>query len=56
MYGLLHLVPVTLGFVNWLSLRFWRRRLYHDHFQDESSLAREFQLQFGTPQASGRKR
>jgi cellulose synthase/poly-beta-1,6-N-acetylglucosamine synthase-like glycosyltransferase len=46
LYQLLHIVPVTIGYANWLSLRFFGRRVYRDHFQDEESLAREFREQF----------
>jgi glycosyltransferase involved in cell wall biosynthesis len=46
LYQLLHVVPVTIGYANWLTLRFLGRRLYRDHFQDEESLAREFREQF----------
>jgi cellulose synthase/poly-beta-1,6-N-acetylglucosamine synthase-like glycosyltransferase len=54
LYQLLHIVPVTIGYVNWLSLRYFGRRVYRDHFQDEESLAREFQEQFrpGAPAAT----
>ncbi|HVG22643.1 MAG TPA: glycosyltransferase family 2 protein [Thermoanaerobaculia bacterium] len=46
LYQLLHIVPVTIGYANWLSLRYLGRRVYRDHFQDEQSLAREFREQF----------
>jgi hypothetical protein len=47
LYELLHIIPVTVGYANWLALRYFGRRLFHDHFQDEESLAREFREQFG---------
>ena len=47
LYQLLHIIPITLGFLNWFSLRFLGRRVYRDHFQDEGSLAAEFREQFG---------
>lgn len=47
LYQLLHIVPVTVGYANWLSLRYFGRRVFRDHFQDEESLAREFKEQFG---------
>jgi cellulose synthase/poly-beta-1,6-N-acetylglucosamine synthase-like glycosyltransferase len=47
LYQLLHIVPMTVGYLNWFSLRFFGRRIYHDHFQDEASLVREFREQFG---------
>jgi cellulose synthase/poly-beta-1,6-N-acetylglucosamine synthase-like glycosyltransferase len=46
LYQLLHIVPVTIGYANWLTLRYFGRRVYRDHFQDEQSLAREFREQF----------
>ncbi|HTY48102.1 MAG TPA: glycosyltransferase family 2 protein [Steroidobacteraceae bacterium] len=33
LYVLLHLVPITLGFGNWVALKLWHRRLYRDHYQ-----------------------
>ncbi|HEX8618013.1 MAG TPA: glycosyltransferase family 2 protein [Thermoanaerobaculia bacterium] len=46
LYELLHIVPVTIGYANWLTLRYFGRRIFRDHFQDEESLAREFREQF----------
>ena len=46
LYQLLHIIPVTIGYANWVTLRFFGRRVYRDHFQDEESLAREFREQF----------
>jgi cellulose synthase/poly-beta-1,6-N-acetylglucosamine synthase-like glycosyltransferase len=46
LYQLLHIVPVTIGYANWVTLRYFGRRVYRDHFQDEQSLAREFREQF----------
>jgi cellulose synthase/poly-beta-1,6-N-acetylglucosamine synthase-like glycosyltransferase len=37
-YVLIHLVPITVGYLNWLSLRLWGRRLYRDHYQEEDSI------------------
>lgn len=47
LYQLLHIVPVTLGYLNWIGLRLVGRRVYRDHFQDEESLAREFREHYG---------
>jgi glycosyltransferase involved in cell wall biosynthesis len=46
LYQLLHIIPVTIGYANWISLRYFGRRVYRDHFQDEQSLVREFREQF----------
>jgi cellulose synthase/poly-beta-1,6-N-acetylglucosamine synthase-like glycosyltransferase len=32
-YVLAHLVPITVGFANWVGLRLWGRRVYRDHYQ-----------------------
>lgn len=47
LYQLLHIIPTTLGYLNWIGLRLFGRRLYRDHFQDEESLVREFRDQYG---------
>jgi cellulose synthase/poly-beta-1,6-N-acetylglucosamine synthase-like glycosyltransferase len=33
LYVLLHLVPITVGFGNWVTVKLWGRRLYRDHYQ-----------------------
>jgi len=33
LYALAHIVPATLGYLNWFSLRLWGRRVYRDHYQ-----------------------
>jgi hypothetical protein len=38
-YALAHIVPASVGYANWLSLRVRGRRLFADHYQDEASLA-----------------
>jgi cellulose synthase/poly-beta-1,6-N-acetylglucosamine synthase-like glycosyltransferase len=35
-YQIAHLLPVTVGFLNWISLRVAGRRLYRDHFADDA--------------------
>jgi hypothetical protein len=37
-YVLVLIVPATLGYLNWFSLRLTGRRLYRDHFHDEEAL------------------
>jgi cellulose synthase/poly-beta-1,6-N-acetylglucosamine synthase-like glycosyltransferase len=34
-YALAHLVPQTIGFLNWICLRIAGRRIYRDHFADD---------------------
>ncbi len=38
-YTLAHLAPMTLGYVNWLSIQLGGRRLYHDHYESDPSVA-----------------
>jgi cellulose synthase/poly-beta-1,6-N-acetylglucosamine synthase-like glycosyltransferase len=40
-YSIFQIVPITVGYLNWLSLRVLGRRVYGDHFQDEISLQRD---------------
>lgn len=40
-YALAQTVPITLGYLNWLSLRMFGRRVYRDHFEDDASLRHE---------------
>lgn len=41
LYALAHVVPVTVGYLNRLSLSVFGRRLWGDHYQDEASLQAE---------------
>lgn len=31
-YALAHIVPMTVGFLNWIALGLWGRRIYRDHY------------------------
>ena len=33
LYTLIHVVPMTVGFANWLTMRVAGRRLYRDHYE-----------------------
>ncbi len=33
LYSLAHVVPATMGYLNWFTLRWWGRRVYRDHYQ-----------------------
>lgn len=33
LYALAHIVPATVGYLNWFTLRVWGRRVYRDHYQ-----------------------
>lgn len=41
LYVLLHVAPVTVGFLNWITVRLWNRRVFRDHYQahEEPGLA-----------------
>jgi cellulose synthase/poly-beta-1,6-N-acetylglucosamine synthase-like glycosyltransferase len=32
-YAIAHIVPMSVGFGNWIALKLWGRRLYHDHYE-----------------------
>jgi hypothetical protein len=33
LYTLIHVVPMTVGFANWITKKLWGRRLYRDHYE-----------------------
>ena len=41
-YSAIHTFPITVGFLNWCSLRLVGRRVYRDHFQDDATLRQQF--------------
>jgi hypothetical protein len=34
-YAIAHIVPMTVGFANWMTLQIWGRRLYRDHYDSD---------------------
>ena len=32
-YAIVHIVPMTVGFLNFFALKLFRRRIYHDHYE-----------------------
>jgi cellulose synthase/poly-beta-1,6-N-acetylglucosamine synthase-like glycosyltransferase len=32
-YALVQVIPATMGYANWLTMRLWGRRVYRDHYQ-----------------------
>ncbi|HLW22993.1 MAG TPA: glycosyltransferase family 2 protein [Steroidobacteraceae bacterium] len=36
-YALVHVVPMTVGFINYFALRLFRRRIYQDHYESPAS-------------------
>jgi cellulose synthase/poly-beta-1,6-N-acetylglucosamine synthase-like glycosyltransferase len=39
-YAIAHIAPMSVGYGNWLSLKLWGRRLYHDHYEPRAGGAR----------------
>jgi cellulose synthase/poly-beta-1,6-N-acetylglucosamine synthase-like glycosyltransferase len=37
-YSMLHVLPTSLGLVNWLTVTLWGRRIYRDYFMREEDL------------------
>jgi len=37
LYTLIHVAPMTLGFINWVSVKLFGRRLYRDHYEPGDS-------------------
>jgi cellulose synthase/poly-beta-1,6-N-acetylglucosamine synthase-like glycosyltransferase len=36
-YALVHIVPMSVGYANWIALKVSGRRLYHDHYEQASA-------------------
>jgi cellulose synthase/poly-beta-1,6-N-acetylglucosamine synthase-like glycosyltransferase len=34
-YAIAHIVPMTVGFANWMTLQIWGRRVYRDHYDSD---------------------
>jgi len=39
LYALTHLLPMTVGFGNFIAVRLWGRRLYRDHYERDAAAA-----------------
>lgn len=39
LYALTHLLPMTVGFCNFIAVRLWGRRLYKDHYEPRATSA-----------------
>ena len=37
-YAIVHIVPMTVGFLNWVTLQFIGRRVYRDHYESDANL------------------
>ncbi|MGH8630375.1 MAG: hypothetical protein ACREU7_06375, partial [Burkholderiales bacterium] len=48
-YAFAQLVPVTVGYLNWFSLRCLGGRVFRDHYQDEAGVMEEHRNANGTP-------
>jgi len=42
-YAIVHIVPMTVGFVNFFALRLFRRRVYQDHYESPADAGIEAQ-------------
>lgn len=40
-YFLAHIIPVTVGYLNWISLWLRGRRIYADHYQEEAAIMQD---------------
>jgi cellulose synthase/poly-beta-1,6-N-acetylglucosamine synthase-like glycosyltransferase len=40
-YALIHIVPMTVGYANWIALRLIGRRIYQDHYEPAAGERRE---------------
>ncbi len=34
-YAIVHIAPMTVGFLNWMALQIWGRRVYRDHYESD---------------------
>ena len=34
-YAIVHIVPMTVGFANWMAIQIWGRRVYRDHYDSD---------------------
>jgi hypothetical protein len=39
LYALTHLMPMTVGFGNFIAVQLWGRRLYRDHYEPGATAA-----------------
>jgi cellulose synthase/poly-beta-1,6-N-acetylglucosamine synthase-like glycosyltransferase len=44
LYALVHILPMTVGYANWIALRLIGRRLYRDHYEPEVGAEAPLQL------------
>ena len=44
-YALTHIAPMTVGYANWVTLKLWRRRVYHDHYEPLPSASTHLPLE-----------
>ena len=40
LYSMLHVVPMSVGFGNWIALKLWGRRLFQDHYEAGESVGK----------------
>ena len=44
-YALTHIVPMTVGYANWVTMKLWGRRVYRDHYEPLPSASTSLPLE-----------
>jgi hypothetical protein len=44
-YAITHIAPMTVGYMNWISMKLRGRRLYHDHYEPLPSASTSLPLE-----------
>jgi cellulose synthase/poly-beta-1,6-N-acetylglucosamine synthase-like glycosyltransferase len=44
-YAITHIVPMTVGYMNWIGMKLWGRRVYHDHYEPVPSASTALPLE-----------
>jgi cellulose synthase/poly-beta-1,6-N-acetylglucosamine synthase-like glycosyltransferase len=44
-YAITHIVPMTVGYANWVTMKLWGQRVYHDHYEPLPSASTSLPLE-----------
>ena len=44
-YAITHIAPMTVGYVNWIAVKLWGRRVYRDHYEPMPSASTTLTLE-----------
>jgi cellulose synthase/poly-beta-1,6-N-acetylglucosamine synthase-like glycosyltransferase len=44
-YAITHIAPMTIGYANWVTMKLWGRRVYHDHYEPLPSASTSLPLE-----------